>query len=958
MSFIEKRIRDIHTMQAKLMEYEDTATGARHVHLATDDPEMVFLVAFPTVPDRSDGRAHILEHLALCGSERFPVRDPFFSMLRRSTSTFMNAFTYPDRTVYPFASTDRNDFFNLLDVYLDAAFFPKLDYLDFLQEGWRHTLENGKLSYGGVVFNEMKGAFADATRSLMHGINEIMLKGTTYEVESGGDPMHIPELTYEDLKAFHASHYHPSQAVFMTAGRVDPLEVQQVIQEQVLAKLSGKAPRRVPQLAAHWTAPQEALISVPSPTADHDEHGIQLAWLLGETADALAYCRGHLLEAGLIGDSSAPVQRAMESAGYGRPAVLNGQDTGYRQMIFHLGMEGLTREQTVQARDRIWAALEEAAEKGVPQAMLEAALRDLRFSQREIRGGGTPYGLRKLLHALPIEMAGADVMSAFDSEEALKQLDAEIRNPDFFKSMVRDLLQSTTRLTVTVVPDAHYFDVRNEKESATLAAKQAALSTEEESRIQQDCEALLARQRQPVNNDILPRIRPEDVSPKPRPLHELPKEEGHVLAVPIASNGITYGNVVYDVSHFTEDDWPWLDLYAELLPDLGVGDRNYEEADAWRQQMAPSFDVELEAEERIADAGTALNVRILFAAKNVREEHKSIAAVLNESIRDARFDEHERIAFLIDSIYEDLVQELAEEGDQYASIVAEAPFSARRRFEDSVEGLKALQFYRVLSKQIQSEEGLAEIGKRLRSLHERITESPMRVITSGVDSDAQQLAKMIDVPGAKLAKGAVANRKGDSQNALANVALLAPAQVNHCYASWQVPSIGHADAPVLSVLSNLLTNQVLHQALREEGGAYGGRARYVSQSGVFTMLSYRDPRLAGTYSDFKRAIDWVIESELSREHIEEAIIGVIGELDKPYGPYQEVMLSWRMKERGITQAMREQFRAGVLGCTEAQLKAVAKKYLHGVLPSRASFAGNAKQDLAGLEQMDLLALAA
>ena len=963
MPFIEQRVRHINTMQALWKEYEDSSTGARHLHLATDDPEMVFLVAFPTLPDKSDGRAHILEHLALCGSARYPVRDPFFSMLRRSTSTFMNAMTYPDRTVYPFASTDSTDFFNLLDIYLDAAFFPRLDYLDFLQEGWRYTLEDGKLGYGGVVFNEMKGAFADPIRTLAHAINERLLKGTTYEVESGGDPLVIPSLSYDDLKAFHASHYHPSQAVFMTSGRIDPLAVQRVISEQVLNKLSGKEARRRPELASTWHQPQEVVIAIPSPTAQDDEHGIQLAWLMAETADTMAYCRGHLLEAGLIGDASAPVLHAMESAGYGRPSVLNGLDSGYRQMLFHLGMEGLTQEQTASARKRIWDALEKTADKGVSQVVLQAALRDLRFSQREVRGGSLPHGLRKLLHALPLEMAGADSLSALDSEAVLVQLDEHIRDPEFFKSMVRDLLQSTTRLGATVVPDAAYFDARREAEEASLAARQASLSQEELARIKAESEALLARQRQPVNNDILPRIRPEDVSPLPRSLYALPTAQGPRLAMPIASNGISYASVAYDVSSFANEDWAWLDLYAELLPDLGVGDKTYEDAGGWRQQLVTDFDVELEAEERVSASGSApaLNVRIVFSAKNVREEQASIAAVLSESIRYARFDEQERIAFLIDSITENMAQELAEEGDQYASIAAEAPFSIRRRFEDSVEGLGALRFYRAISKQIESEQGLQAVCQHLELLHQRILQSTVQIVTAGMENDVQALADMINVPDAvQPSKSEETNQKNPQDNDLApaNVALLAPAQVNHCFASWKVPRIGHPDAPALSVLANLLTNQVLHQALREEGGAYGGRAKFVPQSGLFTMLSYRDPRLAATYDDFMRAITWVIESPLMREHIEEAIIGLIGELDKPYSPYQEAMLAWRMQQRGITQAMREQFRTGVLHCTDQQLKAVAKKYLRGVTPSKAAFAGNTKQDLAGLTTVDLLALAA
>ena len=255
--------RAIPSLQATVEEYIEPRSGARHIHLASDQQELVFLVGFPTVPDVSDGRAHILEHLSLCGSERYPVRDPFFSMLRRSTATFMNAFTYADRTVYPFASTDRKDFFNLLDVYLDATFFPNLDYLNFLQEGWRHVLKDGKLAYQGVVFNEMKGAFNDPMRALYSGIEGTLLKGTTYEVESGGDPLVIPELTHEMLKEFHASHYHPSQAVFMTAGAISAEEIQEQIKLRVLSKLPAAAQERMlPQLAEYWTC---LLYTSPSP---------------------------------------------------------------------------------------------------------------------------------------------------------------------------------------------------------------------------------------------------------------------------------------------------------------------------------------------------------------------------------------------------------------------------------------------------------------------------------------------------------------------------------------------------------------------------------------------------------------------------------------------------------------------------------------------------------------------
>jgi Zn-dependent M16 (insulinase) family peptidase len=798
----------------------------------------------------------------------------------------------------------------------------------------------------------------------MADMSAILFKGTTYEVESGGDPLDIPSLTHADLKAFHASHYHPSQAVFMTSGRLDPLAVQHVIAEQVLSRLPGKTPRMMPGLAPAWSAPKDATIRVPSPTARADEHGVQFAWLLEESADAMAYCRAHLLESGLVGDASAPLMRAMESAGYGRPSELNGFDSSYRQMLFHVGMEGLTRKQVVSARKLIWQTLEATAERGVPRTALEAALRDFRFSQREVKGGDTPHGLRKLLQALPLEMAGSDVMPALDNEATLAQLDQQVRDPAFFKTMVRDLLALPTRLAVDVEPDAAYFTKRQKLEDERLVAHQAALSKEEAERIAAEAAALLARQRQPQNNDALPRVRPEDVSPLPRPAYPLPEDEGHALGLPIASNGISYANVVYDISAFAEEDWPWLDLYSMLVPDVGVDARSFEEAAAWRQEMVPMFDVDLEAEDRFPqpDGRPALHARLIFSARNLREQHAAIAAVLSESIRSPRFDEHERIAFLIESVAENLAQEVGDSGHRYAGIAAEAPFSMRRRFDNSVDGTGALRFYRDLAQQIESEQGLRQICDRLVALHERVTRCPVHILCAGVGDDGPTLAGMIDVPGATEATGATlaeaAATAGDPPPAPANLALLAPAQVNHCFASWAVPAIGHPVAPVLSVLANVLTNQVLHQALREEGGAYGGQARYSLHSGIFTMLSYRDPRLMGTYADFARAIDWVIESPLSREHVEEAIIGVISDLDKPLSPVNEALHAWRMKQRGIDQTMRAEFRRGVLQCTEAELKAAAKDYLRGVAPSRAAFAGNAEQDLAGLAVVDLLQMVA
>lgn len=937
-------------MQAQVQEYEDALSGARHTHLATDDEEMIFLVAFPTLPDVSDGRAHILEHLALCGSQRYPVRDPFFSMLRRSTAHFMNAMTYPDKTVYPFASTDKTDFFNLMDVYLDAAFFPNLDYYDFLQEGWRLGFEDGKLSYHGIVFNEMKGAFADPLRALDKTICSHLFAGTTYAVESGGDPLVIPSLTYDALKEFHATHYHPAQAVFMTAGKVDPIEVQAIIQERVLSKISlQRAERKLPQLASTWTAPKAVTINTPS-----QEYGVQISWLQGESIDPRAYFHAELLEAGLLSNSAAPLMRAMESAGYGRPASLNGSDAGFRQMIFHLGMEGLTEAQVPKARQHLWSALETAAKEGVPQGVLQATLRDIRFTQREVRSGSTPYLLKRLLRALPHEMYGGDIINGLDKEAILAELQQEIADPAFFKGLVRKLLDSSTRLDSTIVPDAEYFQKRKKIEEDRLAELEKSLSADEKERLQTEAATLLERQRKPVNNDILPRIRPQDVNPAPLPVFAIAPNNNGNIAAKIPSNGISYLRVMYEVTDMDQVEWPWLQLYVDVLPGLGVGNKTYEEADAWRHSCVPSFNVNLDVVQR-QEQSKPMKVRVDFYVKGLREENETLANVLSESIRNARFDEGERVAFLIDSMVQDIRNDLAEDGNRYAKVLASASVSPIRYFENCISGTEVLKFYRTLHQQSQTKDGLDEICGKLTELHRKVIARVPEISAAGMENDAQTLIDLLNLP-APTHTVPVSAAVVQGNWPLSKAALHAPGQVNHCHAIWDAPSLGHPDAAALSVLGEILTNLFLHQALREEGGAYGANAGYSSTNGTFIMASYRDPRLASTYESFAKAITWVMDAELKQENVEEAIICVIQSVDRPRTPYAKVMLSWEMQHQGITDEMRRRYRSGVLNCTADQIKAAAATWLLNKPYSRAAFVGNADQDLGGLEVVNLASL--
>lgn len=945
----------IPTLQATLEQYVEPDSGARHVHLASNRAELAFLVAFPTVPQVSDGRAHILEHLALCGSQRYPVADPFFAMMRRSTATFMNAMTYADRTVYPFASTDRTDFFNLLDVYLDATFFPKLDYLSFRQEGWRHSFKDGKLIYQGVVFNEMKGAFGDPMRALNHGIDRILLAGTTYAVESGGDPLEIPSLDHEALKAFHARHYHPSQAMFMTAGKIDAAQIQAQLGERVLSRASGPAVPMRPALADGWDAPRQTDVSVPSLRAASDEFGLQLAWRLGESSDQLAAARARLLVTGLMGDSAAPLLRAMESAGFGRPSRMSGAFTSARQIVIHAGMAGLTQPQVDLAHACIRTAMEEAARAGVAADTLRSALRDMRYQHREVRGGSMPDALGRMLNAVPVLMNGGDVRAAFDNTAVLDALEQETAQPQFFQSLVRGLLDNPNCLISRVVPDAEFAARRTAQEDARLAAYQAQLSEQERQRIEKENEALDAHRKAGSDTNVLPRIAPSDVGAEPRTLPDIQELRDDVLTIAVNANGITYGTAFYDVTGIPRSDWDWLALYADVVPQLGVGERTHSEASAWRRSRVSSFDVYVDTLQ--APGHSQLTTRLAIFASVLSEDKANIAEVIEAWAQGVRFDELERIGFLVRTSADRKRHGLAEAASHYAALAAAAPFSERRRFDHEVHGLASLEFWSRLRSLLLGADGVQRVAEKLEGIHQRIVGCPRVAVWSGSEGDLAATADLLRTPSQALVRTPSEVAGGVEPMLPANLALVTAGQVNHCHIAWSVPGLHHDDAPALAVVAELMSQRILHTRLREQGGAYGGTATYSAEDGVFSMNSARDPRLAGTYADFAGALDELVSGDFSREALEEAIIGVIRRLDNPPSPYSEALEALRLRQLRVTAPMRRYFRGGVLTCTIEHAKAAGERWLLRGTASRAAAVGCPDQDLAGLQAVELVVAA-
>ncbi len=962
-AFHFRRASHIASLNIDVEEYQHRATGALHYHLGNGNPENVFLVALRTAPLDSTGVAHILEHTSLCGSAKFPVRDPFFMMTRRSLNTFMNAFTSSDWTAYPFASKNRKDFNNLLHVYMDAVFFPNLNELDFAQEG--HRLEfsdaadpDSELRIKGVVYNEMKGAMSSPASVLWHSMCRHLFPETTYHFNSGGDPGEIPKLGYRQLLDFHRRHYHPGNSVLMTFGDIPASEHQASFEELALGQFKP--------LETAITIPDEARLGAPLRVEEryHCEDGepgrktlgrkthVALGWLLGHSSDLQQQFRARLLASVLLDNSASPLLRALESSGIGTaPSPLCGLESAHREMSFMAGLEGCESAATADVETLVLGVLEQVAEEGVDFEQVEAALHQLELDQREIGGGSYPYGLQLILAGLPAAIHRGDPAEMLDLDPVLEKLRRQIRDADFIPGLVRELLlDNPHRVTLTLQPDAELAARKAALENRRLAAIRSRLDEEDKAAIVEQSRRLLERQNLEDDPEILPRVGLDDV---PAQISEPARESLRLSGGDAASfydqaaNGLAYQQIVFTLPRLEEDQLDCLQLYAACLGELGVGARDYAEAQTWQSRICGGIGGFGIIRPPLGDVQSN---RALFgiSAKCLVENHGALSGLLRETIDTLRFDEGRRVKDLIEQIQARKENSLISHGHSLAMKLACSGMSPAAHLAHRGSGLESIRSLRELTQKLPEAEAQENLLERFAALHRRITASEKQFLLVAEGEHRQRLLDDLETawPGAPDSTAAAGTR--------AEAFMLPPLRervceawttattVNFCAKAWPSAPAGHEDSPALHVLARFLNNGFLHRAVREQGGAYGSGASQHADAAVFRCFSYRDPRLADTLADFDRGLDWIMSGKHGGRQLEEAILGVIAAMDKPSSPAGEAEAAFynHLFGRGLEQRM--QFRKRVLATTIADLRAVTERYLktggasYGIITSRAS----------------------
>jgi len=946
------RQHHVEALDIQVSEYKHKVTGAVHYHLATNHDENVFLVAFRTQPMDSKGTAHILEHTALCGSEKFPVRDPFFLMIRRSLNTFMNAFTAADWTAYPFATQNKKDFQNLLSVYLDAAFAANLNPLDFAQEGIRIELENDQAVYKGVVFNEMKGAMSSPTDQLYHQLAHHLFPETTYHYNSGGDPKDIPDLTYEQLVDFYKTHYHPSNAVFMTFGNQTAYDLQEQFEKLALNKFS--------QGTTLYSKPEKRLLAPIEVTESYavDSEDLKdktyhvMSWLLPETSDIKLRLGMRLVEGILLENSASPLRHYLETCGYAQSTgPLMGVDDSNFEMTFYCGVQGSNEEHAETFKNGVLDILKEAASKPIDRDLVDAILHQIELHQREINGDGTPYGLSLILNGLGSAIHHNDPIHVWDVDSAIEQVKEELKDPMWLSNLIQThLLDNPHRVQMTLVPDATKSVKEQQAEQARLAEITANLTEDQKIEIQQKTEALKERQDTADDLELLPKVGLEDV---PADLHIVQGQLREIICngldTPLnlyhaGTNGIYYQQVLIQIPDEIVQS-PYFNLLSILMGEVGAGEHDYLEFQQIQTAVSGGLGMGASLRSKVDDKDR-ISAWLTLTTKSLTQKLDSIQ-LLKLAFEQLRFDEKDRIIELLQQRKTRWQSRLSGSGHSYAMQIASRQMSALARRDYHNTGLGALNWLTNLVNKIDQDDTAYEaLIAELQAIHRKLLQAPKQFLLVCEEHQSDRLVEEIQNVWDKLAvdKSPVSLTEVEQINTENDEAWLIQTNVQFCCSAYQAVDVAHADAAPLMVLAAYLRNGFLHSAIREKGGAYGGGASYDGNACSFRFYSYRDPRLVETFNDFEASVQWLFNVEQQPYQLEEAILGLVAGMDKPGSPAGEAITACYALLHARTPKFRRVLRERLLSVSLEDLQRVAKQYLLEQKPVKAVVAPFAKRD--------------
>lgn len=889
--FVVQRIEFVELLQAFFIELEHEQTGGRHIHIACSDTENVFGVVFRTVPKDSTGVAHILEHTVLCGSERYPVRDPFFSMLKRSLSTFMNAFTASDWTMYPFATQNPTDYYNLMGVYLDAVFHPLLDPLSFRQEGHRLGFaEDGRLTYKGVVYNEMKGAMSSAPQIMARSLLKELYPDTTYRFNSGGDPQEIPRLSYEDLSQFHRVHYHPSNAWFFTYGHLPLSDHLAFIQTHYLKAFDRIDPDTAVASQPRWTHPRTASAVYPVQPGEAIErkHQACVAWLLGDIRNTYELLALSVLNDVLLGNPASPLRKALIDSGLGSAlSDSSGLDTDNRDTFFAAGLKNVAAEDATRIQDILFDTLDTLRREGIDKEWIESALHQIEFHRKEITNTPYPYGLRLLLGITGIWIHGGDPMRVLDIDADMNRLRAEALEGDLLEHMIgRFFLDNPHRVLFTLSPDPDMNEREIRRLESELLRLDETLSDQDRREIEALERQLELRQQGPEDVSCLPTLHRSDLTEDIR-IVVPSRQDARLTCYDQPTSGICYLSAVFGAGCLPKRLIPAVPFFTHCLTQIGTRKHSYIEIARMTDRYTGGLAAACHARTLQDDAGGCLPI-VQIHAKCLNRNLTPTLELVSELLCEWAFTDLVRLKNLVLEYHAALESAIVENGHRLAMSRASRHTGRTSVLSECWGGIEHILWVRSLAKD-PSSKALEALADMLLEVAEALLHRAN--VEIAVVGEAEAVEKASALSG-MLASGLKDLGETDGfvepylepPEELPREGWTTATSVSFVAQSFSVPAIGHPDAAALSVMARMIRSLYLHREVREKGGAYGGFAVYNPEDGVFHMASYRDPQIAATLEAFRGAIDFIASGQYTESDVDEAVLQVCADIDKPDTP--------------------------------------------------------------------------
>ena len=916
-----KESKKIELLDVNAQVYKHSKFNTQHIHLDADNDEKVFMVAFRTIPEDSTGVAHILEHTSLCGSKKYPVRDPFFMMIRRSLNSFMNAFTSSDWTAYPFATQNNKDFNNLLDVYVDSAFFPRLDPLDFSQEGHRLEIDNeNKLEIKGVVFNEMKGAMSSPTDQLWHGMSKYLFEETTYHHNSGGDPEKIIDLTHADLVAFHQKHYHPSNATFFTFGNVSIDEIHDHLEENVFQKFTPASEQLTINPAKIFTSPARASGTYQPLPGDESNHHVVISWLLGDSHDPLNLLEKYFLSNILLDNSASPLRKALELTKIGKsPSPFLGIEPSNKEIVFMAGLEGVGPDKAIEVEELILSTLQKLVKDGVPENLINSSLHQLEIGQREVSGGGMPYGLQLMLGCMNACIHHDDPISMLDLDANFTKLKTLISQKGYLEELISTrLIKNQHRLNYELKPDPKFNENLENFFASTLKSKEEVLTDRDIGEINDLAEALKARQEAVDDVEILPKVTIQDI-PLKREYASASFLKNNRSVYEVGTNGLMYSDFLFPCKNLSSQELLYSSLYTFILTEVGLRKSSYEEVQALQSSITGGINASFKLHTNGQDEPGKLFLSI--SSKSLEDNFDAMEKLVLNTLENARFDEKNRILDLFNIFIARNEESLNQNGHILAMNSAASSLNTFSATAFQMSGLRMLNQSKAAISKIKEITDANELIDTLKSIHSKVFHNPYKIFTACSPNALQEKSMEFTNIQSKAEQSL-------TKPATEQIGWITGSQVCYCAEAFQGVPREHPDAPALSVLATVLRNGFLHTAIREKGGAYGAGATNDTSTNTFKFFSYRDPKCTETFVAFKEAIEWS-KTSITNQHLEEAILGVVSSIDKPLSPVGEAKNDFNFNLENISTKERLEMRQRVINCSIEDLIRVSKKYLTG-----------------------------